>query len=646
MNEIVLLNRGPKAGDQYKLSELIYSLVLSGAHAIDGKPGMRDLSLSSMRPSPSFLPSPASSQARSFLPSFPAQHSGSFLLSFLLRPAARLVPSFLPSFPGQQPGSFLPSFRAIVMAATVPRFTVKLDAPAATRWDHVIAPYSSQLKAVEKLVDSTLTELAPRLGSFASSFIQLVTSAANRSGKVYYHEELAGIAAKADMPVGKLVAMQLIYEAAAHCTSVIVPVRVATAHRVSGGDDVLPAAAASSYSSSSLDLTRVVMAHIRTMDWEMDFLRPLTIEVDMTRNDRVVCTGTTWVGYVGLLTGFASRVDTTANSDETTVTETVAPPARSGDRRTSSSSCSFSLSVNFRSVGSGTFWTNVSKALGDSWPIGFLARETLTEAVGYEQALSWLRSSKLIAPCYFSVCGATLGQAALVTRDRDTEEQFWPFQQRGHIVQPNMDHWSHDPEESIMMSVQRRDVVQRYIERFAVGRIPISELTSQPQGDSTSLAMDAPSSGFGSVPIMPTVESLWDLMSEVPVCNEITVYGTLMLPSLGTLVTRLPLPGYRFSVPPSVLGSTAARGTIFAPTEAPAYPTCVRCHATFDPALNPPGSCTHTGTWHERYADCSYLKCGFGLGPSGIGKQHWSCCYSTVQASACPKSLAHGGSSS
>ena len=76
--------------------------------------------------------------------------------------------------------------------------------------------------------------------------------------------------------------------------------------------------------------------------------------------------------------------------------------------------------------------------------------------------------------------------------------------------------------------------------------------------------------------------------------------------------------------------------------EAAAFKKCANCGQSFDPALNAPGRCAHVGPWHAQYADCSKIKCGLGLGPSGIGKQHWGCCFVTDKhVLHCPKSAAH-----
>lgn len=41
------------------------------------------------------------------------------------------------------------------------------------------------------------------------------------------------------------------------------------------------------------------------MEWEMPYLRPITIEVEFINNNTTVAIGTTWVGYVGILTGMS-----------------------------------------------------------------------------------------------------------------------------------------------------------------------------------------------------------------------------------------------------------------------------------------------------------------------------------------------------
>jgi hypothetical protein len=104
-------------------------------------------------------------------------------------------------------------------------------------------------------------------------------------GKVYYGNEIEAISRLAGIPLGKLVAMQLIYEASTCCTSIVVP----------GANGA---------------------KHIRTMDWEMPFLMnvnrllvrdvdffKLTVELEFQRDNATIAYATSWAGYVGIMTG-------------------------------------------------------------------------------------------------------------------------------------------------------------------------------------------------------------------------------------------------------------------------------------------------------------------------------------------------------
>ena len=43
------------------------------------------------------------------------------------------------------------------------------------------------------------------------------------------------------------------------------------------------------------------------MDWDLPILKELTIQINFKRRDKTVFTGTTWVGYIGVLTGMKAR---------------------------------------------------------------------------------------------------------------------------------------------------------------------------------------------------------------------------------------------------------------------------------------------------------------------------------------------------
>ena len=159
---------------------------------------------------------------------------------------------------------------------------------------------------------------------------------------VYYSAELRAISAITKIPLGKLVILQLYYELNAHCTSIV------------------------TNSKQGPCLTR-------TMDWELPLLKELTIEVEFMKEGRRLFDATTWVGCVGIFTGMK-------------------PGA-------------FAVSLNYRRTNDSAL-LNVAKTILYSWPTSFLIREVLTNAQSYEEAVSVLSNSKIIAPCYFIVASS------------------------------------------------------------------------------------------------------------------------------------------------------------------------------------------------------------------------------------------------
>jgi len=163
----------------------------------------------------------------------------------------------------------------------------------------------------------------------------------------------------------------------------------------------------------------------------MDFLEPLTVELDFRKDGETLFVATSWAGYVGILTAMRPNC--------------------------------YSVSVNFRVTDEGTFWNNIKNALSSCWPIGFLVREIFETESSFFKAKSFLSDSELIAPCYVTICGVNEGEGALITRDRKKELNPWGISELGPIVQTNIDHWRDDEEQDIMDSVKRRELALKLI---------------------------------------------------------------------------------------------------------------------------------------------------------------------------------------
>jgi hypothetical protein len=402
--------------------------------------------------------------------------------------------------------------------------------------------------------DLVKSMIGPTLGPAIDAIIRRTLK--SLVGRAHYSLEMKAIADRSKMDLGRLVLLQHIYEASACCTSIV------------------------------LDGEKSPI-HIRCMDWGMDILKPLTIEIDCRKGGQTVFIGTTWAGFLGVFTGM-----------------------RPGE---------WSCSLNFRVTSEGSFWKNLKSAMKGSTPSGFLMRYLLESEPSYDAAVEKLAKTSLVAPCYFSICGALPGQGALVTRNPNGEEHRWNISELGHFVQTNIDHWSFEDSEDVMNSIRRREVALAHLDKR---------------------------------PSTISDDWLWKMMSVTPILNDITIYGTLMIPAESKLETRLPSErsGYR-----ARSDYQPQDGIVLVPSNVPhdeylrlvtvpmiAAITCSVCTIQYGPYINLKGQCSHFGHWHSTFNDCSYLSCGIGLLPNNVGKRHWSCCFSLDSESAiCSKSGAH-----
>ena len=266
------------------------------------------------------------------------------------------------------------------MFTDCPTYTINLDLPPENRWDHIIPDFKDKIPLATRLADEML-------GSAASAAITML-SIAHSMGTVAYSQELQGIAKATDMKVGKVLLLQLAYEAFAACTSVIL------------NDKNNP-------------------IHIRTMDWDLPILKKLTIQLEFQRNGKTVFHGTTWAGYIGILTGMKARA--------------------------------FSVSINYRSTEEASsspikaFLRNIIRCISGYWPIGYLVRDTLDGGSDYRKALTIFKKSELIAPTYITVCGTRKNQGVIIARNRSPHDydngNVCMNLADGPLVQANIDHW-------------------------------------------------------------------------------------------------------------------------------------------------------------------------------------------------------------
>jgi hypothetical protein len=260
----------------------------------------------------------------------------------------------------------------------IPKYIINLDLPPEKRWINLIKMYRTDILKVyiemEKIINSLYGNF---IGSIGFWMIQKTINMFGDNPLYYY--ELKSIADELNIPVNKIILLQLCYECFSACTSIIL-------------DD---------------DTKLKYPIHIRTMDWDDTFLRPLTANIKFIKNKKLVFEGTTWIGYVGILTGVKPNIG--------------------------------SVSINYRRTKNGSIWTNICNTIQFKFPIGYLVRECLTNCTSYENFKHCLETTDIIAPCYIIITGTESKSGAVIIRDTSTYKTYKLNDKKTHICQTNID---------------------------------------------------------------------------------------------------------------------------------------------------------------------------------------------------------------
>uniref|UniRef100_A0A2K5CFJ0 ceramidase n=1 Tax=Aotus nancymaae TaxID=37293 RepID=A0A2K5CFJ0_AOTNA len=187
-----------------------------------------------------------------------------------------------------------------------------------------------------------------------------------------FEEEMKGIAAVTDIPLGEIISFNIFYEFFTMCTSIVAENK--EGHLVHG---------------RNMDFGVFLGWNIENNTWVItEELKPLTVNLDFRRNNKTVFKASSFAGYVGMLTGFKPGL--------------------------------FSLTLNERFSINGGYLGVLEWILGkkDAMWIGFITRTVLENSTSYEEAKNRLIKTKILAPAYFILGGNQSGEGCVITRDR------------------------------------------------------------------------------------------------------------------------------------------------------------------------------------------------------------------------------------
>ncbi|KAK0653335.1 hypothetical protein DIS24_g6142 [Lasiodiplodia hormozganensis] len=166
-----------------------------------------------------------------------------------------------------------------------PKYTIDLSRPPRERYNEVVADFKPQLTKLTGLFDEVLIMSGLPVKSttrFARLFLRRLRSKEET-------EELKGISKASGVPMYLLVSFNSLLDLFMGCTSGGARVRT---------DD---------------GTTR--MYHFRTLDWAMDVLRRVVVQLEFVEKPHgpVVARSVTYVGYVGVLTGLRQGLSLSLN---------------------------------------------------------------------------------------------------------------------------------------------------------------------------------------------------------------------------------------------------------------------------------------------------------------------------------------------
>ncbi|PCD31894.1 hypothetical protein FGRA07_09893 [Fusarium graminearum] len=189
-------------------------------------------------------------------------------------------------------------------ASTIPKFVVDLSLPPEVRYNHIVPQFQQSIDScnLRSLYSILLMDLAGgsignRLASLSRYILRGVHSKEETA-------ELRGLSKAMNMPMHILVAFNVLLDLLLGCTS--------------GGVRTF---------DTPISKGKTRMLHFRTLDWGMEGLRHIIVELDFVRHagGPVVATTITYLGYVGVLTGvrrgLKADVKTESTRDSTDTAE-------------------------------------------------------------------------------------------------------------------------------------------------------------------------------------------------------------------------------------------------------------------------------------------------------------------------------------
>ena len=314
----------------------------------------------------------------------------------------------------------------------VPRFTMDLDRDPEHRWDDIAVVYKESMPAI-------LDYLHSYLPKWAVPIVEKIGGDIDPYFSAEYAGEMKGAARALDVPLGDIVMMNLVYQLehiGINCTSwnntgptvpndpgcmAIDPKQEWCYCKNKTAAELTPDGILAPPVKDGPGLCTSVVAqdadghifHGRNLDWNLDYeLRKLVIDVDFQRDNQTVYTGTSFVGFSGILNGVKKGVAST--------------------------------SIDARGKGGKAVLNLLQALLEKSLTPTQNQRKALELATDFASAVAGLGAAALVNEIYYVVGGVQAGEGVVMARDRNTVADAWYIKDtpsRWFALETNYDHW-------------------------------------------------------------------------------------------------------------------------------------------------------------------------------------------------------------
>ncbi|KAK2498540.1 hypothetical protein MC885_010684 [Smutsia gigantea] len=266
----------------------------------------------------------------------------------------------------------------------VPWYTINLDLPPYKRWHELMAEKASAVKVIVNSMKNLVNAFVP-----SEKIVQIVDQKLVLCLSISEHPEIF---------LGEIISFNIFYEFFTLCTSIIAEDK-----------------AGNLLHGRNMDFGLFLGWNTNNNTWVItEDLKPLTVNLDFQRSNKTVFKGTSFAGYVGVLTGLKPGL--------------------------------FSLSLNERFSTNGGYMGILEWIFGkkDAMWIGYITRSVLENSTSYEAAKNILTKTKILAPAYFILGGNKSGEGCVITRDRKQSLDVYeldPKQGRWYVEETNYDRW-------------------------------------------------------------------------------------------------------------------------------------------------------------------------------------------------------------